>query len=576
MRSLMLARILGVLGLAAAVSLGGACAKATPAGSTTTSSAPVTKPAATSVAPTTARPSVATTSVPAPAAPTGPYGNLRIAVASFDIETLNPVTGGASEGLQMVSPIVDSLLRLDGTKLAPGVADSWEMATDGLSWTFRVHKGIKFQDGSDLTAADVKFSFEQYMAKDAGQSYLRNGLARVEVVDNYTVRAYTKGIQVFLPYYLSFYYPAMGWVLPKSYIEKNGIDYFKKNPMGSGPFKFSRYAPGDFIEYQALDKHWRQVPAFRTLTQMLIPEEATRVAMLKTGTAEIIDSGLESGRELKQAGFRTVNLVYAQSCILLWGAYVPESAALPMGNIKFRQALSYAINRDEIKNTVFYGEASPPLPGFLVPEAVDIDAAYWADQSAKVYNRYDPEESKRLLKEIGYPEKFASPTVKLYSYTASGAPYLPKLIEISASYLAKVGIKTEIIPTTWSAVTVDTNTLKSTRLVGAAGGMKVSGRASAPEILNTWVGTSGSKTMLQKAFPDVEKTIAAAAGETDAAKRKAMIAQVAKTISDAYVSIQFGGVPSVAGLGPGVDLMPMPVTELPVYAESVKHRPATK
>lgn len=559
MRTSRLVGFLAALGLCGALVLS-ACSRAAPG------------PTAQPTSPTKAT-SVPTSSSAAPA-PAGPYGDLRLGLNSFDAETFDPIKGTSSLGGLLDSPMVDSLLRLDGKKVVAGVADSWEMASDGLSWVFRIHKGIKFHNGDDLTGRDVKFTFERYMSKDAQAALIRNTVDRVDMVDDYTVRVYTKGPQPLLPLSVAWYYPAQGWVQPKNYIEKNGMEYFNAHPIGSGPFKFVSRVPGDSIKYEALDKHWRQAPAFKNLTTVLVPEETTAIAMLKVGQLDIIGVSQDGGQQIAQSGLRTNVLSSQQAVILLKGAYEPDVAGTPLADMKVRQALSLAINRDEIIKTLFYSQATPGLPGFMTEDTVGIDLNYWREQAKNAYNKYDAQRATQLLKEAGYPDRFASSkNIKFYSFPMPGAPFLPKLAEIVASYWQKVGVSVDLIPTDLPSVAPTFNTIRFPNLRGTVIVMKVSGRPDPTQLFQTYVTYNSTMAMLGKAFPEVEQMVAAAASETDTNKRSKMLADVLKISSDAYVGLMIAGVPALVGLGPGVDFPAATgVPELTIYAELVKHR----
>ncbi len=205
---------------------------------------------------------------------------------------------------------------MDG-QIGPGLAEKWEMGPDGQSWIFNLRKGVKFHDGSELTANDVKYTLDLYMTQPMADGETRNQVKSVEVVDDYTLRINSNGPQVFYPYVvLNAYGVLQGQVLPKAYIEKNGMAYFQRHPIGTGSYKFVRYVAGDMIEYQALDSHWRQVPAFKDLTMSKrVPEDSTRSAMLQTGALDIIELGLDSSASLEQAGFQTrLSFMSRKSC----------------------------------------------------------------------------------------------------------------------------------------------------------------------------------------------------------------------------------------------------------------------
>ena len=478
----------------------------------------------------------------------------------------------------VIVPMFDFLVRSGGGQdLAPGIADKWELAPDGLSWFFFIHKGIKFHNGEDLTAEDVKFSLDGYLSEKAIYADLRLMVDRVDIVDDYTVRVYTKGVQPFLPRtVLNDYSPNLGQVVPKDYIEKNGVEYFQRHPVGSGPFRFVRYVPGDMVEYEALDKHWRQVPAFKKLSVILIPEETTRVAMLKTGTLDAVDIDLESAFDLEPAGFRIVTLGVYPVHVFLHGAYLPQAAGMPIADIRVRQALSLAINRDEIQSSFFRGKAAPAGPPFLAASAADVDFSYWLKYSADVW-RYDPEEARRLLKEAGYPQGFS---IKFWSFTQDGVPYAPKLVEIIQGYWARIGVKAEIVPT-------DYGTFRASR-VGGAGRTPVPaliGQASvvginempvAGKSLRIGFAATGSYNFLVGAafLTEVTALIDASFSETDAKKRADILAKVIKIGTDSYTALTLAAAPALVALGPqiDIDLPKPPVSSIAGHAEFAKHR----
>ena len=533
-----------------------------------------------------ARPAVAPTPTPTPTptltptptpTPTGPYGELKIALTTFGGEGFYPPITNQTTCQTVNGGLFDYLVRSGGgSDLTPGIADKWELAPDGLSWVFYIHKGIKFHNGEDLTAEDVKFSLDRYMAKEAIYADLRLMIQRVDIVDDYTVRVYTLGAQPYLPQtVLDAYSPSQGIVVPKDYIEKNGIDYFQYHPVGSGPFRFVRNVPGDMVEYEALDKHWRQVPAFKKLTIILIPEETTQVALLKTGAVDVIDVGLESAFELEAAGFRTLRTQNQPISVFFHGAYLPEAAKMPIADIRVRQALSLAINRDELNSTFFRGKAAPPVAGYMPLSATEVDISYWSSYAAKVY-RYDLEEAKRLLKEAGYPQGFS---IKLWSYVRQGAPYIPRLSEVIQGYWLKAGVKAEIVPT-------DDGTFARMRsggvdrapvpaLVGTASMNGGADHPVSPKRLRTGWDTKGSYNFLKGAefSPEVDRLIAISYSEMDTSKRSKAIADAYQLVTDSFTAVGLGLVPALIAIGPRVDIsLPKPpVGGVSQYAEYAKH-----
>ena len=277
-------------------------------------------------------PSPTPTSTPAS---TGPYGELRIAINTFSTEAMDPIK--ETGGIYLAGPHSDYLFRLDGTKTVPGIAERWEVASDGQSWTIYIRHGVKFQNLTEVTAKDVKFSLERFASKDAASPALLSMIDRVELVDDFTVRVYTKGTQPFLPMFVSMWSPSYGVVMPKDYIERNGLDYYKRYPIGVGPYKMARYVPGDMAQYQAFEQYWRGASAFKALALIKVPEETTRVAMLKTGEIDAADMSIESATDLERAGFKTyITDVYTPH-VLFNGVHDPKAGIagpiLPKKNV---------------------------------------------------------------------------------------------------------------------------------------------------------------------------------------------------------------------------------------------------
>lgn len=477
-----------------------------------------------------------------------PADELKVGISTFGMENFDASKHNTFP--RSVSDVMFDALTYPGKGgLKPGVADKWEVAPDGLSWTFYIHKGIKFHNGDDLTAKDVKFSIERYISKDAYYAHMRDMVDHVEAVDDYTVRIYTKGPQPYLWSILSIYVPDYGIIMPKNYIEQNGWDYFQQHPVGSGPFRFVKYVPGTSAEFEAVDNHWRQTPSFKKLTFIQIPDEATRIAMLKTGEVGFIEVGLDGASDLEKAGFWTGAFESNVLWLSLWGPYQPEGAKYPTADLKVRTALSLAINRDEINKTFFHGKSGPPQGPGLLPGIPDVDNDYWAKYAANIY-RYDPVAAKQLLTEAGYPNGFS---IKLWSFPDPGLSDQPKLMEIIQGYWGNIGVKAEIVNTDKGTY----STLRKAPNLQLVGGAVPCAAAFPPTVgrnLKDCFHSQGVFHLFSNAKPDFDALIDAACSEINVSKRAEEIANLEKTGIDSYTCISISNIPPMFAVGHRVDV----------------------
>jgi ABC-type transport system substrate-binding protein len=236
--------------------------------------------------------------------------------------------------------------------------------------------------------------------------------------------------------------------------------------------------------------------------------------------------------------------------IILHGAYAPQSVGKPIADLRVRQALSLAINRDEMLKTFYGGKASFPMTPYLFDTSADVDIPYWRDYAAKLY-RYDPEEAKQLLKDAGYPQGFS---LQLWSYTASGSTDLPKMDEVIQGYWRQIGVVAQIVPTDAGTYNAVRNELKSPVMIGNADAQCPGESPMVAQGLRKAFHTQGNLSILNKAFPEMDKLIDDAMSETDASKRKEMLATAIKTCADTYTELPIAYGPYMVALGPKVSI----------------------
>lgn len=322
-----------------------------------------------------------------------------------------------------------------------GLAEKWEVSRDGLRWTFYLRKGVKFHDGAELTAEDVKFTIEKNMGPAstlANLNTFKDIVKSVEIKDNYTLMIHCKKPYLFLPDNLfSDIGTVSGSIVPKAYYEKIGRDQFFLKPVGTGPYKFHSQNVGSFIKFEATERHWRDgVPRYKYVTFRIIPEESTRIAMLKTGEADITRIGRERVKECLDAGLNVLSKKDA-AIVQFQPNFAFDSPSL--SDIRLRKALNISIDREAILKHIFQGLASPTTtyPGGNIYGLKDVPLL-------KPYP-YNPEEAKRLIKEA----KFEGLEFPVPNIPRAGVPEISRVVETVCGYWEKIGLKPKIYNIEW-------------------------------------------------------------------------------------------------------------------------------
>ena len=399
----------------------------------TTTSTTTTAPPPTST--TTTKPPTSTTSTQPPTTTTtkppvtAPTGTIRVANGDFANESFDPIENESVWGFA----IYDTLLTFDKNGvIIPNVAESFEFTADG-TWTFHIRKGIKFTNGDPLTAADVKFTIDRFgdtsISRNPWSQYISAGYNKKEcvIVDDYTVKFVADHPELWQGI-------AFAWmrIFPKKYFETVGQDEFRKHPIGSGPWKLVELIPETQITFEANTEHWRKVPAYKYVIEYQVPEQSTRIAMLKAGDVDIaFPIDYDRLAELQNMGFRMEALGFPGITTLSFqGTWYPEAGAT--SDIRIRQALSYAINRQELCDTWWQGFAKPGGTFFMHRGSFG-----WTDDL--IPEPYDLAKAKALMAEAGYPDAFADPTITLFCPATS-----QDLMLIILGYWEAAGFKTKL------------------------------------------------------------------------------------------------------------------------------------
>jgi peptide/nickel transport system substrate-binding protein len=289
--------------------------------------------------------------------------------------------------------IHDALVRpLPGQKMGASLAESWSESRDGLTYEFKLKRGLKFHNGDPISAEDVKFSFDRY--NGAGAREFRARVQKLDVVDPLTVRFTLKEPW---PDFMTFYgttATAAGIVLPKKYFESVGPDGFKQKPVGAGPYKFASQRSGVEIVLEANPGYWRHASYVKKLILKSVPDSTTRLAMLRSGETDyaLFLDGPEAQTLKGDARYKLVDTRHAS---IFWIEFADQwDPKSPWADKRLRQAVNYALDRKAINEAACLGFCPPA--GVIVPRVMD-----FALQVPP--HPYDPQKAKQLLAEAGYP-----------------------------------------------------------------------------------------------------------------------------------------------------------------------------
>jgi peptide/nickel transport system substrate-binding protein len=367
-------------------------------------------------------------------------GVLKVAF-SADPAGFDPALGPSGMSHVVIEQIYSTLMSLDPDAVPyPDLAESYEVSEDGLTYTFKLRDGVKFHDGSPLTAEDVKFTFDRLRAPDSGYSYKSQveTIASVDVVDPFTVKfTLTAPTGPFLTYMA---FPGSS-IVPKALVE-SGHDLNSK-PIGSGPFKFVSYQPRSMVKFEKNpDFYEAGKPHFDGMEFHLIPDVTALTNAVTSGTVHFTN-------EVPPKDWAMVSTTPGIVGQTLEGSryywLLMNNTVKPLDDPKVRQAIAHVINREAIVAGTFFGQATPLLGG-VIPQW------NWAYADLKVFDpKGNVEKAKELLAEAGYPDGFETSMTM-----ASSFPAMLAMAPIIQANLASIGIKAQIktmeIPRYWDEV----------------------------------------------------------------------------------------------------------------------------
>ncbi len=361
---------------------------------------------------------------------------------SADVTSLDPQYVAVQHNVAIGWNVFDALTRVDEkARIIPGLATSWR-AVDPVTWEFKLRKGVKFHDGSEMTADDVAYSLVRPLAiagSPGGFAVYVRRIVSKQIVDPYTIRLKTATPYGAMPQDLN----AIMIISKKAAFNATPADFDSGKAMiGTGPYKFVRWTRGDRVELARFDGYWDKKPAWDKVTFRMMSNDPARTAALLSGDVDVIENvppsdmarlGSNPALRLEQTvSWRTLMFHMDQ-----WRQQPPNVTDLqgkPLGknpfmDLRVRRAISMALNRKALVERAMENVA-------IVATNV-VSPQIFGNNSANKVEDYDPEGAKKLLAEAGYPNGFA------ITVSAPNDRYIndDQVAQAVAQMLSRIGIK---------------------------------------------------------------------------------------------------------------------------------------
>lgn len=376
------------------------------------------------------------------------YGDALVEGSIGEPTILVPMLAGDSASHEVAGMMFNGLVKYDTDLSVIGdLAESWDVSKDGLTITFHLRKGVRWTDGVEFTADDVMFGYKTIIDKKTPTAYSEDFLQvkKAEVVDKYTFRVtYDKPFA-----------PALtSWgglvILPKHLLEGKDITKtdFGRNPIGLGQYKLTKWVPGQELVLDSNHDYFEGRPYIDRFIYRIIPDRATMFLELQTGGVDMMDLTPIQYTKQTETDFFRDNFQKFRFPQFAY-TYMGFNLKLPFFKDKrVRQAIAYAIDKNEIVDVILFGLGSPAT-GPYVPNT-------WPYNPYVKEYKYDPDKAKQLLKEAGWEpnsegilEKDGRP-FEFTIRTNMGNTLRMNTATIIQWRLAKIGIKVKIEAIEWS------------------------------------------------------------------------------------------------------------------------------
>ncbi|WP_339295405.1 glutathione ABC transporter substrate-binding protein [Paenibacillus sp. FSL W7-1279] len=466
-------------------------------------------------------PSGTNTPAPEPGAKDPPEGTANTGANELviawlsDPPSMDPHMSTDQQTSVMTTHIYNTLVIHDkDLNIQPGLAESWK-AIDELTWEFKLREGVKFTDGSPFNAEVVKANIDRMQDPEVAspRASLVGMIKEVKVVDEYTVQLVTE--YAFSPLLAHLAHSAVSMISAEAIKldyeklkagEKAGA-YLAQNPVGTGVFKLESWNPGQEVKLVANANYWGDKAKVERVTFKVVSEEGTRIAELETGYAHIIDPVSPSSiSRIESTDGMSLN---RQASLSL--SYIGfNNNKEPFNDVRVRQALSMAINKDEIISGIYEGTGIPAV-GPLAPDVNGYDATVKPIE-------HNIDKAKELMKEAGYEGGFST------TIWTNDNPERIKIAEYVQSKLKELNVEVKIEVVEWGAYLAQTAEGKHDMFVLGWSTVTADADYGMYELFHSKnVGEPGNRTFTKD--PELDKLLDDGRKENDPEKRKLIYKQ---------------------------------------------------
>ncbi|MCX5678453.1 MAG: peptide-binding protein [Candidatus Omnitrophica bacterium] len=379
-----------------------------------------------------------------------PYGDAIVVSSIADARTLIPILSSDSSSSDICGMVFNGLVKYDkNINIIGDLAESWDILDDGLVIVFHLRKGVAWHDGAPFTAKDVEFTYRKLMDPAVKTPYSGDfdRIRKLEILDDYTVKVTYK--EPFAPGLSSW---GM-WIMPEHILKNEDLNNtaFSRHPIGTGPYKFKTWKTGEKIELVSNHGYFEGRPYIDRYIYRVIPDDATVFLELQTQGVDLSTlSPLQYTRQTNNGYFKEH---YTKFKYPGFGfTYMAYNLSDPkFGDPRVRQAMNYAVNKQEIVNTIFFGLASVTTGPYMMDS--------WAYNKDVMPAPYDLLKAKSLLAEAGWEDGNRDGWVekdgKDFEFTLivnQGNAERLRTAEMIQKYLKDVGIRMKIRVLEWSAL----------------------------------------------------------------------------------------------------------------------------